>query len=138
MARQNPEFSLHLMQSMTHNLHRLQLENEHLSVMTTTQRVACFILQMCLGMEHCDGHLTFPYDKHLAAARLGMKPETFSRGLKDLREYGVTVEKNDVYIESRERLEKFCCSNCSACPDTCPLAKRGLCCHGRSEQAQAL
>jgi CRP-like cAMP-binding protein len=138
MARQNPEFSFHLMQSMTHNLHRLQLENEHLSVMTTTQRVACFILQLCLGHDHCDGHLTFPYDKHLAAARLGMKPETFSRGLKELRAYGVTVEKNDIFVSDQKALENFACSNCSACPENCPLVKKGLCCQEQNGQLKVL
>ena len=127
MAVQNPQFSLRLMQSMTHHIQRLRLENEHLAIMTTTQRVGCFLLQLCLGVDHHEGRLTLPYDKHLAASRLGMKPETFSRALKELQTIGVTVIKNELYVENRKALEDFCCVNCSCSPQTCTLARKNFC-----------
>ncbi len=127
IAKKSPDLSLRLMETMTHHIQRLQLENEHLSIMSTTQRTGCFLLQLCLGMEQCTGHLNFPYDKHLAAARLGMKPETFSRALKDLQKLGVSVKGNDIFIESRQNLEDFCCSNCSCSPENCMLCKSGGC-----------
>ena len=127
VAKKNATFSLRLMETMTNHIHRLQLENEHLAVMTTTQRIGCFILQICLGMKHYSGHLTLPYDKNLAAARLGMKSETFSRGLKDLRNIGVSVKKKEVYIENLKTLKDFCCTNCSCCPETCPLVRKEFC-----------
>ena len=126
-TERNLDFSLRLMKTMSHHIQRLQLENEHLSVMTTTQRVGCFLMQMCLGMEICAGHLKFPYDKHLAAARLGMQPETFSRALKDLQKIGVQIVKNDIMIQDHNALEEFCCSHCSCSSENCLLAKKVLC-----------
>jgi len=126
MVLKNPKFSLRLMQTMSNNIHQLQLESEHLSVMTTRQRVACFLLRMCLSMERYNGHMTFPYDKHLAAARLGMKPETFSRALKDLKKEGVNVVKNNVYTKDLQKIKKLCCSHCSSSPEECVRAKEPL------------
>jgi CRP-like cAMP-binding protein len=130
IAACNATFTLHLIQSMTKRIEQLQLENEHLAVMTTIQRVACLINQMCLLQNNLQkhgnkNHLQFPYDKHLAAVRLGMKPETFSRALKELHEAGVDVAHNEITVKGHETLEEICCSNCSASPHNCPLAKNG-------------
>lgn len=139
-ASRNAGFTLRLMQSMTRQIERLRLENEHLAVMTTTERVACLIHQMCLAQNghqensnNNHNHLRFPYDKHLAAVRLGMKPETFSRALKELKDVGVTIIHDDIKVEDREALEEICCSNCSASPHNCPLAQTAR----RLNQAQA-
>lgn len=128
LASKNPEFSFRLMRSMTHHIQCLQLKNEHLAVMTTTQRVGCFLLQLCLSMKSSRAHILLPYDKHLAASHLGMKPETFSRALKDLQEFGVKVSNNDIYIKSVVTLEEFSCSNCSSSPENCLLSRKAACC----------
>ncbi|MCZ7594171.1 MAG: helix-turn-helix domain-containing protein [Hyphomicrobium sp.] len=45
-----------------------------------------------------------PFEKSLLANRLGMKPESFSRALRRLRSYGVTVERETVKIADVARL----------------------------------
>ncbi|MAL80825.1 MAG: hypothetical protein CMN55_17275 [Sneathiella sp.] len=128
MVSRNTVFSLHLLQYMTRQVERLWLENEHLLVMSARERVACFVLQRCLVQRHqlgatkCDT-IELPYDKHLAAIRLGMKPETFSRVLKDLQKFGVVVTHNQIQVEDHRILENLCCSKCSASPLHCPLAQ---------------
>ena len=42
--------------------------------------------------------MRLPYDKKLIASRLGMKPETFSRALAQLRNHGVTIKGGDARI----------------------------------------
>ncbi len=119
IVTKKPELALHMMQSMTRHIQRLQLENEHLAVMNTTQRVGCFLLQLCLGKITSDGYVEFPYDKHLAATRMGMKAETFSRAIKDLQKIGVFVKNDDIFIRNMEELKALCCANCSSSPDHC-------------------
>ena len=48
-----------------------------------------------------------PYEKALIAARLGMKPESFSRAMARLRGLGVYVEGEQVAISDVERLAAY-------------------------------
>ena len=52
--------------------------------------------------------ITIPYDKSVVSTRLNMTPETFSRSLQKLRDYGVTVDGALVTIKSTEQLMDFC------------------------------
>lgn len=126
-ALNNRSFMLKVMHSMTERIERLNLENEHLAVMSAKQRIACLIYQMYLS-QHKPNHrdnkqFSIPYNKHIAATRLGMTAETFSRGLKDLQSINVNIHNNEVKIDNPEKLEKICCVNCSASPLDCPLAR---------------
>ena len=78
-ARANPDIMARIMTSMSREMHKLQMENEHKVLMDAPQRVGCLLLQLSSGMIGTGGTFSFPYDKSLAAQRLGMKPETFSR-----------------------------------------------------------
>jgi hypothetical protein len=59
------------------------------------------------------------HDKALAASRLTMKPETFSRALAQLKDVGVSGQGPEVTIESFAALVEFCCGDCSAMPGGC-------------------
>jgi CRP-like cAMP-binding protein len=118
----NPDLAIYMMHVMSQRVKKLQLENEHLMVMSTAQRVACFLLQTYLmRCGESKEALVFPYDKNLIAARLGMQPETFSRALKDLRSRGVLIVRNTIYIESPQKLKSLCCVNCSSQPESCTV-----------------
>lgn len=95
------------------------MENEHLALMSASQRVGCLLLQMSSGMLGKGGTFAFPYDKALAASRLTMKPETFSRALAQLKDAGVSVKGPEVTMESFAALVEFCCGDCSAMPGEC-------------------
>lgn len=119
-ARDNHDIMDRIMASMSKEMRSLQLENEHLALMSAPQRVGCLLLQLSAGMIGKGGAFTFPYDKSLAAGRLGMKPETFSRALAQLKPVGVTVSGPEVKIESFSCLIDYCCGHCSSLPGECP------------------
>lgn len=108
-----------VMDSLSRGMRNLQMEKEHLALMSAPQRVGCLLLQMSAGQAGAGGTFGFPYDKSLAAARLGMKPETFSRALAQLKPLGVAVEGAAVTIDSFARLVGYCCTHCSALPGEC-------------------
>lgn len=112
-TKNNPDVMNRIMASMSREMHKLQLENEHLSIMTAPQRVGCLLLQLSADLSGKGCVFSFPYDKSLAAARLGMKPETFSRSLSQLRPFGVTVSGAEVQIESFQSLMDYVCGHCS-------------------------
>lgn len=118
-ARENHEIMVRIMDSMSREMRNLQMENEHLALMSAPQRVGCLLLQLSSGMIGKGGTFSFPYDKSLAAARLGMKPETFSRALAQLKPVGISVNGPEVEVESFSRLVDYCCSHCSALPGEC-------------------
>ena len=118
-AKENPRITAHIMASMSREMHRLQMENEHKVLMDAPQRVGCLLLQLAAGMIGKGGTFSFPYDKSLAAQRLGMKPETFSRALAQLKPIGVTAKGPEITIDSFSRLSGHCCGHCTAQLDEC-------------------
>ena len=115
----NHEVMARIMNSMSREMRNLQMENEHLALMSAPQRVGCLILQLSSGMVGKGGTFSFPYDKSLAAARLGMKPETFSRALSQLKPVGVSVNGPEVSVDNFSTLVEYCCSHCSSLPGEC-------------------
>jgi CRP-like cAMP-binding protein len=127
ITKKNPDILNRIMASMSREMHKLQLENEHLSIMTAPQRVGCLLLQLSSHMIGNGGTFTLPYDKSLAAARLGMKPETFSRSLAQLKPFGVGVNGSEVRIDNFGCLMKYVCGHCSMQGSECRGSKSAVC-----------
>ena len=91
-----------LRQSAAH-MDRMTQQLEQLKVMSTSQRLATFLLDTgrALGWPP---EFSLPYEKTLLVAHLGMKPESLSRAFGKLRALGVTVTRDWVRIASREAL----------------------------------
>lgn len=135
-AKSNHEVMARIMYSMSREMRNLQMENEHLALMSAPQRVGCLLLQLSSGMVGAGGTFSFPYDKSLAAGRLGMKPETFSRALAQLKPVGVTVSGPEITIDKFSILVDYVCSHCSSLPGECSGARGEGCdkaatCRGR-------
>jgi len=127
-AKNNPAILVRMMQTLSQHLNRVQLENEHLAQMSAPQRVGCLMLQLSIGTQGESRVVNFPYDKSLAATKLGMKAETFSRALGQLKTIGVTVKNDEIHIADFNGLVHFCCSDCSAESGDCPYAQaKGAC-----------
>ena len=118
-AQSNPGILMRVMESLARAMRKLQLENEHLAIMTAPQRVGCLLLQISSDLDGTGGVFTFPYDKSLAASRLGMKPETFSRALAQLKPHGVDVKGAQIRIDNFQSLVEYICIHCSSQEGEC-------------------
>jgi CRP-like cAMP-binding protein len=132
-AKNNPAILVRMMQSLSQHLNRAQLENEHLSQMSAPQRVGCLLLQLSVGTQGASRIVNFPYDKSLAATKLGMKAETFSRALSQLKNIGVTVKGDEIHISDFNGLVQYCCSDCSAEHGDCAYAQNKAACIHKAE-----
>jgi CRP-like cAMP-binding protein len=121
-ARNSHDVMMRVIASMSREMRNLQIENEHMALMTAPQRVGCLLLQLTTGLSGTGGTFSFPYDKSLGAARLGMKPETFSRALAQLKRFGVSINGANVGIASFDRLIAYCRGHCSASSSECRCA----------------
>ncbi len=126
-AKTDVDILVRIMQSFSQQMKKLQLENEHLSIMSASQRVGCLLLQLLENPEKDSAEIHLPYEKSLAASRLGMKRETFSRALAHLKEIGISVHGNTVMISSINDLVHFVCSDCSACSADCHFSSESYC-----------
>ncbi len=123
-AKTNPELAVKIMSILADEVIDLQHGKEQMAIMSAPQRVGCMLLKLSSDMIGKGGTFTLPYDKSLAASNLGIKPETFSRALKELKDYGVSVKGSEVTIENFERLSEHSCVHCSSLGGTCRSDKR--------------
>jgi CRP-like cAMP-binding protein len=92
---------------MSLHLRRLVQQIEHLTVRSSTERLADFLVKLADNRNE-RAILRLPYDKGLIAARLGMQPETLSRALAKLRPLGVETKGSRVTIRDVDALRRHC------------------------------
>lgn len=90
------------------NQNRMEHQIEYLSVMNATQRVGWYIINYLLRNKGGVSGINLKHDKSLIATFLGMKPETFSRSIKKLRDANVRVEGAKIYVSDLDLLQRFC------------------------------
>lgn len=99
----DPDVAFHMLASASAHLRLMVEELERLKSLPAVRRIAGFLADLC-GDRRGRVDLEFPYEKTLIAGRLGMTPESFSRGLAKLREHGVGVDREKVSIARVEAL----------------------------------
>ncbi len=114
MLRGSVETCFVMLGSMSQRLRGLLREIDDLSLHSATCRVAAYIAKHAPGdVESFD----FPVAKQIVASRLSVKPETFSRIIKNLSEDGVIhVSGSRVTIRDRVALNEVA-ETCSVQPD---------------------
>jgi CRP-like cAMP-binding protein len=103
---ERPALAMSMLASASYQLKFLVEQIEQIKVRSAPQRIADFIIRMTEDREG-SAVIELPFEKGLLANRLGMKPESFSRALAQLRSRGVTVERGTVKIADVGRLLKF-------------------------------
>ncbi len=99
--------ALNILGAMSRRLRYLVTQVEQIRAKSAPQRVGQFLLRLN-PTEEGSATIRLPYDKSLIAARLGMKPETFSRALAKLRDFGVRCEGNAVTLAAPAALQRYC------------------------------
>ena len=115
LIAEDSQFTFNLMNTMVRYRREQDMEVEHRSLQNASQRIGCFLLRL-LPLNHHTGAQTIhiPYDKLLLAGRLGMKPETLSRGLSRLKEdLDLVVKGGTVHVPDVEQLANYTCSACT-------------------------
>ena len=101
--RERPELAMSMLASASYQLKMLVEQIEQIKVRSAPQRIADFLIRITPAREG-SAVVELPFEKSLLANRLGMKPESFSRALRRLRSYGVTVDREIVEIADVGRL----------------------------------
>jgi CRP-like cAMP-binding protein len=122
----NPQISFEMLAATALHLRRLVEQVEQLKAQSAPKRIASFLLSLT-AVRRGTVRLTLPYQKLLIANRLGMKPESFSRALRQLRGVGIAVERESIRIEDVARLASFVGSNDSA-TIICPVMRGATSC----------
>lgn len=95
--RTHGDYALPMMAAMSRHLHRLVHQVEQLTLKSSTERVAEFLVKLCpRGVAQAT--IRLPLDKSLIAGRLGMQPETLSRSLAKLRRLGIESRGSEIRI----------------------------------------
>ncbi|MDB2415319.1 Crp/Fnr family transcriptional regulator [Rickettsiales bacterium] len=125
-VRQSPNIALKMLASITHHSNQLSLTYEHISKLTTAQRIGCFLLKLSMDRNY-QKNLELPYNKYLVASRLGMKPETFSRAMKRLNDdLEISLKGREITIPDIDQLQEYCEVECFN-DERCSLEKRLTC-----------
>ena len=112
---ENSQIALNMLNSLSHHRQQQSREIEHLNLQNAPQRIGCFLLRLCPVDVADNITIHLPYDKTLIAARLGMKPETFSRALAKLKaETNIVIKGSMVTIPVLSTLVEYTCNHCSS------------------------
>lgn len=103
---ERPALAMSMLASASYQLKFLVEQIEQIKVRSAPQRIADFLVRMTHVRKGATV-IELPFEKGLLANRLGMKPESFSRALGQLRTHGVTVERGTVTIADVGRLLTF-------------------------------
>lgn len=112
--KEHEEFTFNILASMSRHMRRNITLVHELSAMSTTERLAQFLLGLC-DVIVGETAIKLPMDKSLIAARLGMQPETFSRALGKLKDAGVNSCGPEIVIKDVAALREVIKHNSMGC-----------------------
>jgi CRP/FNR family transcriptional regulator, dissimilatory nitrate respiration regulator len=113
LIEKDSALSVRIMSLLNERISQTQLKLEQMSTMSAPQRLGCFLLRLCHTQASGSKVLQIPVEKHILAAYLGMKPETFSRSQQQLQPVGIKVEGHNITIHNIAQLREFVCNSCS-------------------------
>lgn len=100
--KERPDIAIAMVASVSVHLHRLLSEVTRLKAGTGLARMVAFLADLDGGRKAAE--LTLPFEKHVLARHLGMQPESLSRTLRKLEDFGVSIEARRVRISSWDAL----------------------------------
>jgi len=101
-----PQASMQMLCSISAKMKLMVTELEQAKGRNSLQRVAYFLYKLC-SANNVSSVIELPYEKHLIAARLGIKPESLSRALTKLRGAGVNCVNNQIIVSDVAELHEI-------------------------------
>jgi len=75
---------------------------------TPVERLGYYFLKLHMDQNPDSMDIELPFQKSMIANHLGMKPETFSRALKKLKEMGIDIDHEHISLRETYALCHFC------------------------------
>ncbi len=97
------QFSLNTIKFLANNVQELMLTSELLQLKTAKEKVGWYLAHVKINHS-----LELPFSKSLIASYLGMKPESFSRALAELKKEGVQLEDKKILLKQGNELCRYC------------------------------
>jgi len=101
--RRDPSLAVLVATSLSEQVQRLTKHVEEIKNFDAIQRTAHYLIELCPRRTGAFS-LSLPYEKAVIAGWLGMTPASFSRALAQLRDFGVTVDRDVISISEAGRL----------------------------------
>lgn len=102
------ELAINMLTGMSHYSQKLIHQIEVTRLKSATERVGWFLLKLLLEQKSATGVIELPYDKSMIASYLDMKPETFSRTLKNFRDRGFEIRNGQIVVPEFTALCGYC------------------------------
>lgn len=101
-------FALNILNLLSKQLETLTSHIGNIRLKAAEERVGWFLLNLFSNNYALSSVLQLPYNKGIIASYLGMKAETFSRALNDLKKKGFQIKSNAVIMPNIKALCNFC------------------------------
>ncbi len=104
----NPVFARKMLAGLSARLHELVNDMETCTLMSSVQRVVCYLSHQAPQEDMQDFEIQLDTSKQTLASRLNLAPETFSRALHHLTSTGlIEVQGKRIRVRSLDRLKNF-------------------------------
>ncbi len=105
MVEEDSTFAKSIFEDLALNYRNAIRELKNMRAKSAFERLIAWVVAM--QAQTGTSEVEIPYDKSLLAARLGMAPETLSRDLARLADFGVTVRGRKLKIHDINKLREF-------------------------------
>lgn len=122
----NSIFARNLLRIVTHHYKNSMKQIDSMLLRSPVQRLGIYLLDLHLQQDPDAEEVTLPFKKSTLANYLGMKPETLSRALQQIKKLGIDVDAEKLRLNDVMALCRFCDEETMAkCTkfktDACPL-----------------
>lgn len=104
----NSYFSQNIIKVISEQYKEAILKIDSILLRSPFHRVGYYLLKLLIAGECNHLRLTLPSQKSLIANHLGMKPETLSRALAEIKKIGIHIECNEITLPTVFSLCQFC------------------------------
>jgi len=104
----DPRFARKMIASLSMKLHELMADMETCTLMSSVQRVVCYLAHQTPEEGMPEYEVTLDTSKQMVASKLSLAPETFSRALNHLVKSGlIEVNGRTIRVRDAQRLKAF-------------------------------